>query len=105
MSSNISHHSPHLWDELQDSIGEERPNGQADKICEYLGEVGLLCEGDEEQSKQGGEVDDSDGQKPKPPHCGRDSSEVESINSMGRTNHLTGDSNRKDTVKVQIHSI
>lgn len=62
--------STDLWDELQHSIGEERPDGQADEVGQHLGEVGLLGEGDEEEAEQRGQVDQSDRQEAIAPHCG-----------------------------------
>lgn len=46
-----------LWDELKDSVGEERPDGQADEVGQHLGEVGLLGEGDEQETEQRRQVD------------------------------------------------
>lgn len=52
-----------LRDELEDGVGEERPDGQADEVGQHLGEVGLLGEGDEEEAQQGGQVDHGDRQE------------------------------------------
>lgn len=58
-----------LWDELEHSVGEERPDGEADEVGQHFGEVRLLGEGDEEEAEQSGQVDHSDRQKPVTPHC------------------------------------
>lgn len=55
--------------ELQDGVGEERPDGQADKVGQHFGEIRLLGEGDEEEAEQRRQVDDSDGQKAVTPNC------------------------------------
>lgn len=54
---------PNLWDELKDGVGEERPDGQANEVGQHFGEVGLLGEGDQEETQQGRQVDDRDGQE------------------------------------------
>lgn len=54
---------PNLWDELKDSVGEERPDGQANEVGQHFGEVGLLGEGDEEEPEQRRQVDHSDRQE------------------------------------------
>lgn len=58
-----------LWYELEDSIGEERPDGQADEVGQHFGEVRFFGEGDQQEPKQRCQVDDGDGQKPITPHC------------------------------------
>lgn len=62
--------STDLRNELQHSVGEERPDGQADEVGQHLGEVGLLRKGDEEEAKQCRQVDQSDCQEAVAPHCG-----------------------------------
>lgn len=58
-----------LWYELKYGIREERPNGQADEVGEHFGEVRLLGEGDQKETKQSRQVDHSDRQKPIAPNC------------------------------------
>lgn len=59
----------HLWNELKHGVGEQRPNGQANKVRQHFGEVGLFGEGDEQEAEQGRQVDQGDRQKPITPHC------------------------------------
>lgn len=54
---------PNLWDELKDSVGEERPDGQANEVGQHFGEIGLFGEGDQEETEQRRQVDHSDRQK------------------------------------------
>lgn len=54
---------PNLWDELEDSVGEERPDGQANEVGQHFGEIGLLGEGDQEEPEQRRQVDHSDRQE------------------------------------------
>lgn len=61
---------PNLRDELEDGVGEERPDGQADEVGQHLGEVGLLGEGDEEEAQQRGQVDHGDRQEAIAPDWG-----------------------------------
>lgn len=58
-----------LWYELEDGVGEERPDGQADKVGQHFGEIRLLGEGDEEEAEQRRQVDDGDGQEAVTPNC------------------------------------
>lgn len=56
--------------ELQHSVGEQRPDGQADEVREHLREVGFLGERDEEETQEGGQVDDGNSQETVTPYCG-----------------------------------
>lgn len=57
-----------LWYELQHSVGEEGPDGEADEVGQHFGEIRLLGEGDQEEAEQRRQVDHSDRQKPITPH-------------------------------------
>lgn len=58
-----------LRDELKHSVGEQRPDGQADEVGQHFGEIGFFGEGDQQEAEQRRQVDDGDGQKPVTPHC------------------------------------
>lgn len=58
-----------LWYELKYSIGEKCPDGEANEVGEHFGEIRLLDERDQQEPKQGSQVDHSDSQKPVTPHC------------------------------------
>lgn len=54
---------PNLRDELQHGVGEERPDGQADEVGQHFGKIGLLGEGDQGETEQRRQVDQSDRQE------------------------------------------
>ncbi len=58
-----------LWYELKYSIGEQCPDGQANEERQHFGEIRLLGEGDQQETKQRRQVDHSDCQEPVTPHC------------------------------------
>lgn len=55
--------------ELQHSVGEQRPDGHPDEVCEHFREVGFLGERDKEETQEGGQVDDGNSQEPITPYC------------------------------------
>lgn len=63
-------HVANLRYELQHSVGEQRPDGQPDEVREHFREVGFLGEGDEDETQEGGEVDDGNSQETITPYCG-----------------------------------
>lgn len=58
-----------LRDELQHSVGEQRPDGQPDEVREHFRKVGFLGEGDEDETQEGGQVDDGNSQETITPYC------------------------------------
>lgn len=65
----LTHPFTNLWYELKNSIREKRPDGQTNEVGQHFGEIRLLDERDEQETKQGCQVDHSNGQKPITPHC------------------------------------
>lgn len=60
---------PHLRDELQHGVGEERADGQADEVGQHFGEVRLARERDEQQAQQRRQVDHRHRQEAPTPNC------------------------------------
>lgn len=61
---------PHLWDELEERVREQRADGERDEKQEHPAEKGLLGTRNDEDSEQGGHVNHGHTEKTKAPHCG-----------------------------------
>ena len=46
----------HLWDELEECIREQRPDGQGDEVHEHTAEKCFLCARQDEDSQERGQV-------------------------------------------------
>lgn len=61
---------PHLWDELEERVREQRADGERDEKHEHPAEKGLLGTRNDEDPQQGGRVNHGHTEKTKAPHCG-----------------------------------